>query len=76
MRARECGRYGWVRIADLRLVARARGLDVPAAASRDEIVALLQSRDRHPSASTAPHSTATTSTYRNPRPTQTDPHAT
>src|SRR5438132_11034885 len=36
---------GPLTITDLRLVARARGLDVPADAKRDEIIALLGGHD-------------------------------
>jgi hypothetical protein len=38
-------RFGQLTIADLQLIARARGLDVPAGAGRDEIVALLRDHD-------------------------------
>src|SRR5437870_6823092 len=43
--------YGWLTVTDLQLVARARGVDLPAGADRDEMVAVLRSHDAHPSAS-------------------------
>src|SRR2546425_12880156 len=43
--------YGWLTVTDLQLVARARGVDLPAGADRDELVGLLRSHDAHPSAS-------------------------
>ncbi|HEY5173256.1 MAG TPA: hypothetical protein VIK54_16150, partial [Acidimicrobiia bacterium] len=43
-------------MTDLQLVARARGVDIPADASHDEIVARLQSQATHPSRRTAPDS--------------------
>jgi hypothetical protein len=42
--------YGWLTVTDLQLVARARGVDFPASADRDEMVAVLRSQDGHPSA--------------------------
>lgn len=42
--------YGALTATDLQLVARARGVDLPAGADRDEMVAVLRSHDAHPSA--------------------------
>jgi len=46
--------YGWLTVIDLQLVARARGVDLPADADRDQIVARLRSHETHPSQSEAP----------------------
>jgi hypothetical protein len=42
--------YGWLTATDLQLIARARGVDLPAGADRDEMVAVLRSHDAHTSA--------------------------
>jgi len=49
--------YGQLTLLDLQLIARARGLDLPAGAERDEIVALLRSNDAHPSVAPVQNST-------------------
>jgi hypothetical protein len=55
--------YGWLTVTDLALVARARGVDIPADADHDEIVARLRSHETHPSrTTTAPNSTEPDST--------------
>lgn len=46
--------YAWLTVADLQLVARARGVDIPAHADHDEIVDRLRSHETHPSRPAAP----------------------
>lgn len=55
--------YGWLTVTDLALVARARGIDIPADADHDEIVDRLRSHETHPSRTTvAPDFTEPAST--------------
>jgi hypothetical protein len=49
--------YGQLTITDLQLIARARDLEVPAGADRDEIVALLRGHDAQASPPPAQNST-------------------
>jgi len=49
--------YGKLTLVDLQIVARARGLDLPAGAERDEIIDILQSHDAHPPGPTTQNST-------------------
>ena len=56
MTSNKSGPYGWLTVTDLQLVARARGVDIPADANHDEIVALLQGHATHPSRRTVPDS--------------------
>jgi hypothetical protein len=56
--------YGKLTLVDLQIVARARGLDLPAGAERDEIVAIMRTHDARPSRPTTQISTPRASAER------------